>query len=182
MYHLRVSSAPEPPRPGPADRSADGVAFLLAQLGAHAASQFAARLRPHGLRPPEAGVLNRLARSPGESQRALADALGMHAPRLVALIDDLEARGLVERARDPRDRRNYAISLTDAGLRALHDVSAVAREHEQALTAALDDAERAQLASLLRRIAEEQALSPGVHPGFGRIGRPRAEGSAPTAP
>jgi DNA-binding MarR family transcriptional regulator len=177
-----VPSAPESPRPAHEDRSADGVSFLLAQLGAHAASQFAARLRLHGLRPPEAGVLNRLARSPGESQRELADALGMHAPRLVALIDDLEARGLVERQRDPRDRRNYAISLTDAGRRALRELSAVAREHERALTATLDDAEREKLASLLRRIAEEQGLTPGVHPGFRRIGRPAAGDSAATAP
>ncbi|HEV7585847.1 MAG TPA: MarR family winged helix-turn-helix transcriptional regulator [Solirubrobacteraceae bacterium] len=155
----------------PEDRAADGVAFLLAQIGAHAASQFAERLRPHGLRPPEAGVLGRLARAPGQSQRGLADALGMHAPRLVALVDDLEARGLVERQRDPSDRRNYAISLTDAGRRAMRQIASVARQHERALTAALEDEERAQLAALLRRIADEQALTPGVHPGFRRIGR-----------
>jgi DNA-binding MarR family transcriptional regulator len=157
-------------------RAADGVAFLLAQLGAHAAAQFAERLLPSGLRPPEAGVLSRLSRSPGESQRALADALGMHAPRLVALVDDLETRGLVERERDPRDRRNYSISLTDAGRQAVRDLSAVARRHEQALTAALDDAERDQLAALLRRIADEQALTPGVHPGFRRLAG-RGEGA-----
>ena len=156
------------------------MAFLLAQLGAHAASAFAERLLPLGLRPPEAGVLNRLARSPGESQRALADALGMHAPRLVALIDDLEARGLVERGRDPRDRRNYAISLTDAGHQTMRKLSAVAQQHERALTAALHEEERAQLASLLRRIADEQGLAPGVHPGFRRIGR-RGDQDAPAA-
>jgi DNA-binding MarR family transcriptional regulator len=147
------------------------VAFLLAQLGAHAASVFADRLLPLELRPAEVGVLSRLARSPGESQRALADALGMHAPRLVALIDDLEERGLVERRRDPRDRRNYAISLTKAGRQTLRQISAVVKQHEQAMTAALGDEERAQLASLLRRIADEQALTPGVHPGFRHITR-----------
>src|ERR1700731_2436863 len=94
-------STPSSPRGPSDDRAAGGVAFLLAQLGAHAASAFADRLRPLDLRPPDAGVLGRLARSPGESQRALADALGMHAPRLVALIDDLEAPGLVECRRDP---------------------------------------------------------------------------------
>jgi DNA-binding MarR family transcriptional regulator len=153
-----------------------GVAFLLAQLGAHAASAFAERLAPLELRPPEAGVLTRLARSPGESQRALADALKMHAPRLVALIDDLEARGLVERERDPRDRRNYSLSLTDAGQRTLRRISAVGKQHEQAVTAALSAEERAELASLLRRIADEQGLTPGVHPGFRRIGT--ADGGA----
>jgi DNA-binding MarR family transcriptional regulator len=95
----------------------------------------------------------------------------MHAPRLVALIDELEDRDLVTRARDPDDRRNYAITLTDDGRRTLAELAGVAREHELAITAALDDDERAQLAGLLRRLAEEQGLAPGVHPGFRRIGR-----------
>jgi DNA-binding MarR family transcriptional regulator len=95
----------------------------------------------------------------------------MHPPRLVALIDELEDRGLVARDTDPDDRRNYAISLTDEGRRALAELGGVAREHELAITAALDDDERAQLLWLLRRLAEEQDLQPGVHPGFRRIGR-----------
>src|SRR5258707_6978050 len=148
-----------------------GVAFLLAQLGAHAAAAFAERIRPLQLTPPQAGVLRRLAQFPGQSQRELADALGMHAPRLVALIDELEDRGLVARDRDPGDRRNYAISLTDEGRQLLAELARVARQHEDTITAALDDNERAQLLTLLRRIAEEQNLRPGVHPGFRRLGR-----------
>jgi DNA-binding MarR family transcriptional regulator len=153
-----------PPRGG-------GVAFLLAQLGAHAAAAFAERIRPLQLTPPQAGVLRRLAQFPGQSQRDLADALGMHAPRLVSLIDELEERGLVARDRDPRDRRNYAISLTDEGRRLFAELGRVAAQHEHAITAALDDEERAQLLALLGRIAEEQNLRPGVHPGFRHLGR-----------
>jgi DNA-binding MarR family transcriptional regulator len=148
-----------------------GVAFLLAQLGAHAAALFAERIRPLQLTPPQAGVLRRLAQFPGQSQRELADALGMHAPRLVALIDELEDRGLVARDRDPGDRRNYAISLTDEGRRLLTELGRIAGQHEHAITASLDDKERAQLLALLRRIAEEQNLRPGVHPGYRRLGR-----------
>jgi DNA-binding MarR family transcriptional regulator len=147
------------------------VAFLLAQLGAHAAALFAERIRPLQLTPPQAGVLRRLAQFPGQSQRELADALGMHAPRLVTLIDELEDRGLVARDRDPGDRRNYAISLTDGGRRLLAELGRVARQHEHAITAGLDDDERAHLLALLRRIAEEQNLRPGVHPGYRRLGR-----------
>ena len=150
-----------------------GVAFLLAQLGAHAAAAFAERIRPLELTPPQAGVLRRLAQAPSQSQRGLADALGMHAPRLVALIDELEDRGLVARERDPDDRRNYAISLTDEGRRVLGELARVARAHELAMTAALEGDERAQLLVLLRRLAEDQNLTPGVHPGFRRMGRQR---------
>jgi DNA-binding MarR family transcriptional regulator len=148
-----------------------GVAFLLAQLGAHAAAAFAERLEPLGLTPQQAGVLRRLAHAPGESQRALADALGMHATRLVALIDDLEHRGLVQRSRDPADRRNYALSLTTAGRETMTRIAGVARQHERAITAALGDDERAALAGMLRRLADDQGLTPGVHPGFRRTGR-----------
>ena len=158
----------------PTDRSSPrdgGVAFLLAQLGAHAAALFAERIRPLELSPPQAGVLRLLAQFPGQSQRELADALGMHAPRLVAMIDELADRGLVARDRDPDDRRNYAISLTDAGRQLFAELGRVARQHEHAITTGLNDDERAQLLALLRRIAEEQNLRPGVHPGFRRLGR-----------
>jgi DNA-binding MarR family transcriptional regulator len=121
--------------------------------------------------PPQAGVLRHLAHSPGNSQRELAEALGMHAPRLTALIDDLEGRGLVQRTRDPNDRRNYVLTLTAAGHQSLAQVATVARAHEHAITTALDDAERTQLAALLGRVAAEQGLAPGVHPGFRRMGR-----------
>ncbi|HWE08159.1 MAG TPA: MarR family transcriptional regulator [Solirubrobacteraceae bacterium] len=155
-----------PPRDG-------GASFLLAQLGAHAAAAFAERISPLGLTPPQAGVLRLLAQSPGQSQRELADALGMHPPRLVALIDELEGRGLVARDRDPGDRRNYAISLTDQGRQMLAELGRVAREHEHAITVGLDDDERTQLLALLRRLAAQQHLPTGVHPGFRRMGRAR---------
>jgi hypothetical protein len=53
----------------------------------------------------------------------------------------------------------------------LKRIAQVAREHQQALCAALTDTEREQLAHLLKRIADEQGLRPGVHPGFGRLAR-----------
>jgi DNA-binding MarR family transcriptional regulator len=159
----------DPQHQGPPTGGA--VAFLLAQLGAHAAAAFAERLQPLGLTPPQAGVLRRLAQAPGESQRALADALGMHAPRLVALIDDLESRGLVQRSRDPADRRNYALSLTASGRETMKRIATIARQHERAITAAIDDDERTELAAVLRRLADDQGLTPGVHPGYRRAGR-----------
>jgi DNA-binding MarR family transcriptional regulator len=163
--------APPPRDDGKAAPGEVGVAFLLAQLGAHAAGAFAERVGALDLTPPQAGVLRLLAQAPGQSQRGLADALGMHPPRLVSLIDELEERGLVARERDPDDRRNYAITLTQEGRVVLAELAAVAREHELAITAALDDDERAQLLVALRRLADEQSLQPGVHPGFRRMGR-----------
>jgi DNA-binding MarR family transcriptional regulator len=143
-------------------------AFLLAQVGAHAATQFGERLMPLGLAPTHAGLLRIVHASEGLSQQALCARLGLAPSRVVALVDDLEQRGLVIRRDHPHDRRSYALYLTDDGRNALKSIGKVAREHQDALCAALNADERAHLASLLTRIAKQQGLTAGVHPGFSR--------------
>lgn len=150
---------------------ADGLAFLLSQVGHHASTRFAERLVPFGLTPPHAGILRVMEQGDGLSQQALGDKLGVFASRLVAWIDELEQRGLVERRDSPTDRRSYALYLTDAGRAMLEQIGRVGREHQDALCAALNDEERATLAAYLARIAAEQQLAPGVHPGFRKLGR-----------
>jgi DNA-binding MarR family transcriptional regulator len=149
-------------------RGASSPAFLLAQVGAHAAARFADRLSVLDLTPSHAGVLRLIHASEGLSQQALGDALGMVPSRLVVLIDELERRGLVQRRDDPTDRRSYALYVTHQGRDTFKAIGRVAREHQQALCAALRDDERQLLASLLQRIADEQGLTAGVHPGFRR--------------
>ena len=92
-----------------------GLAFLLSQVGAHAAAVFADRLAPLNLTPPHAGILRVIRQANGLSQQALGEKLGMFPSRLVALLDELEQRGLVERRDNPADRRSYALHLTRAG-------------------------------------------------------------------
>jgi DNA-binding MarR family transcriptional regulator len=100
-------------RPGmKKDPSNDGAAFLLAQVGAHAGAKFAARMQAIDLTPPLVGVLRFLARNPRSTQRELAEAIGMPASRLVAMIDELERRKFVGRVRDDEDRRSHRITLT----------------------------------------------------------------------
>src|SRR4249919_2525285 len=91
------------------------VAFLLAQLGGLAAMRFAERLAPLGLIPAQAGLLRAVAAEPGRSQQALSAQLGLLPSRLVALVDELERDGLIERRRNPDDRRHHALHLTIAG-------------------------------------------------------------------
>jgi DNA-binding MarR family transcriptional regulator len=158
-------------KPGPP--RAPSAAFLLAQLGAHAAAKFAERMAARELSPPHAGILRAIAGNAGMSQKALAQLLGIVPSRLVELLDELADRGLVERRDDEDDRRVYALHLTKQGSAALESIARVGREHQDALLAALTPAERETLAALLQRIAEQQALTPGVHPGFARMGRKR---------
>src|SRR6202030_263569 len=90
-------------------------AFLLAQLGAHAASQFAERLGVFELTPADAGILRLLRITAGLSQQELAAKLKIHPSRLVAILDNLEKRGFAERRANPDDRRLYSLHLTQAG-------------------------------------------------------------------
>ncbi len=152
------------------------VGFLLAQLGTHAHRKFAERLSGLDLHPRHFGMLSHLAASEGQSQQALSDALGIHRSAVVALVDDLEQRGLAERRRDPVDRRAYTLYLTPAGSGLLEDLERMADERDVELLSALDASERSQLISLLQRVAESQGLTAGLHPNL----EPR-EGDDPTA-
>ena len=145
-------------------------AFLLAQLGAHAAAQFAERLRVLDLAPSDAGILRLLRVAAGLSQQELATKLKIHPSRLVAILDKLEKRGFVERRANPEDRRLYSLHLASGGDEVLGAIRKVAREHQEALLSTLSGEERETLAALLTRIADQQGLTRGVHPGYQGLG------------
>lgn len=149
-------------------------AFLLAQLGAHAASQFAERMKVLDLAPSDAGILRLLRIAAGLSQQELAFRLKIHPSRLVAILDNLEKRRIVERRSNSEDRRLYSLYLTEAGGRTLQQIGQVAHQHQDALLEALNQEERATLAALLQKVADQQGLSRGVHPGYQRLGKPRS--------
>lgn len=143
-----------------------GAAFLLAQIGAHAAARFAERLEPIGLTPAHAGILWNLGSQPDMSQRALAEHLGAFPSRLVVLLDELEHEGWIERRARPDDRRSHSLHLTEAGKAKLDELGRIARQHQDDLCAGLSDGERAQLRELLQKIAIEQQLPARAHPGY----------------
>jgi DNA-binding MarR family transcriptional regulator len=148
----------------PARELSRRAGFLVVQLGTYAHRRFAERLAGLDLHPRHFGMLSHLAASEGQSQQALSIALGIHRSAVVALVDDLEHRGLAERRRDPVDRRAYTLYLTRPGREVLADLERIAREHEAELLTALDASERSQLISLLQRVADSQGLAAGVHP------------------
>lgn len=102
----------------------------------------------------------------GLSQRALCDLFGIFPSRLVALLDELETKNLVERRDDPADRRRFSLHLTKKGRRTLAKIGKVTRALEADLFAALSGDEQAQLHGLLTRIVAQQHVAPGVHPAY----------------
>lgn len=104
-----------------------------------------------GFRPPCLGVLAVVDRAGPVSQRAIADTLGLDASDVVGVLDILEGAHLIERRRDPQDRRRHAVVLTPAGRRAARRSTEVRALAEQRVLANLAPDERAQLADLLSR-------------------------------
>jgi len=165
------ASASRPDRPSPR------TAFLLTQLGADAADRFAQRVAELGLTPRDAGAIRVLGRDPGISQRELATRLGTVPSRLVALVDELERRGFVERSRSPHDRRNYQLQLTAAGTELLGRLRVIAEAHQAEVLAPLDQDESVVLSRLLAKLAGGATIGPDGHPGY----REAADGLRPEA-
>ncbi len=141
----------------------DGLAYLLVQLGFHVAGRFAEQLAPLGLEPRHFGMLTRLAANEGRSQQAIGELMGLNPTRMVFLVDELEQRGLVERRRNPADRRSYALYLTEQGRAKLRDGQRASTG--LGVGGSLTAAERSQLATLLRRHADEQGVGSDSLPG-----------------
>jgi DNA-binding MarR family transcriptional regulator len=128
--------------------------FLLKRLGFAAKERAMEAYERTGLHPYHHAILALLGEAARETQGEIADALGYDRGQLVGLLDELEERGLVERRRDPDDRRRHLVRLTSDGKRTLRRLRALARQIEDEFLAPLGDEERAQLHALLLRLAE----------------------------
>ncbi len=148
---------------GGAPPSFRAVGFMLSSLGHAVSATFSARLAPLALEPREFALMRSLATREGASQQAIGERLGLPPSRMVALVDALEARGLLERRPSPNDRRAHALHQTAAGKRLLAKAISVAAGLEAELTQNLDAAERAQMLEMLDRVAGALGVPPGVH-------------------
>jgi DNA-binding MarR family transcriptional regulator len=152
-----------------------GLAFLVSQVGAHAAGAFAEALAALDLRPAHAGILRLVATGEPFTQRSLSARLGVQPSQTVGLIDTLERRKLLERRRDVVDRRNNQLTLTPEGHVVHREIERVTASLEQELFAPLSAAERRTLLDLLGRVAAHRGLVPGVHPAWRSLIPPSPE-------
>jgi DNA-binding MarR family transcriptional regulator len=139
------------------------VGFAISTTGYAIARMFRQILAPLEIEPREFALLRAVAASEGQSQQAIGERLQIPASRMVAFVDALEGRGLLERRRNELDRRARALHLTDDGAAMLASAFALAAAHERELCAGLSDGDREQLLDLLQRVGERLGLPPGVH-------------------
>ena len=136
---------------------------MLSSLGYAISRRFHKVLEPLELEPGEFSLLRAVAANEGESQNALAERLHISASWMVAIVDDLERRGLLERRPHARDRRVRNLHLTAGGKRLLRKAERNAQNFDQQVTDPLSETELLQLLDLLDRIAVGLELRPGAH-------------------
>jgi DNA-binding MarR family transcriptional regulator len=156
----------EPPLPPALAR---WTGFLLAKLRQRSLELSLARLAGHAIRPRDWGILAVLGDTGARTQQELGDFLFVNRTVMVGVVDELEAAGLVERRRNPADRRAYAIELTATGRVAVTEGAPALEAADEELLRALSKPERARLAELLRKVlVAEGGAVPDVL--AGRIG------------
>ena len=130
-----------------------GCGLLFVRLARVSRSTLAEALTTVDLRPQDFAVLSELAEDGPSSQLELGRALRIDPGNLVGLLDRLEKGGLVDRERDPRDRRRHVVRLTAEGKHQLREARRAAMHAERELLEPLGASERRQLQAILSRLA-----------------------------
>jgi len=132
-----------------------GFHLRLAQNASFQA--FSREARGVDLSPGRFAVLMLIGRNPGISQTALSRANGRDKSSLTPVLDDLERRRLIKRARTRRDRRSYQLTLTPAGERLLQQLTACAERHDANLDRIIGTKYKARFLHALKKLIAELA-------------------------
>jgi DNA-binding MarR family transcriptional regulator len=116
--------------------------FLLARMGYALKARLVEEFEQAGFSIYQYGVLATLGEGACGTQAMIADMLHLDRSQLVGVLDELEERGLVERQRDPNDRRRHAVSLTSEGKRQLVKLRKLVKGIEEAVLEPLEPRSR----------------------------------------
>jgi MarR family transcriptional regulator, lower aerobic nicotinate degradation pathway regulator len=137
--------------------------FLLKRLGDAVRERAMPEFVAAGCNPYHHAVLALLDEGARDTQGEIADALGFDRSQLVGILDELEEDGLIERQRDPNDRRRHVVTMTKAGKRTMAERRATIKRIENDFLAPLDAESRRQLHDLLLRLASHHDARYGAN-------------------
>jgi DNA-binding MarR family transcriptional regulator len=126
----------------------ESLTYLLQKAAKHSLDALEAELVDLDLSARHFLLLALVAVGDGSSQQELAGKLGLDPTVLVKLVDQLESRGLLKRARFADDRRQHRLALTVEGKTLLAEAGARQKRAEREVTRAIG-AQRAELRDLL---------------------------------
>ncbi|MCW3848630.1 MarR family transcriptional regulator [Sphingomonas sp. LB-2] len=129
--------------------------YHLRRASAAFAVDFTIAMEGTGLRQVTFAVLSIVAANPGINQGTVGHILGIKRANMVALINELIEKGLIDRLTDPRDRRAFALRTTASGENAMRDATARIHAHEERMLAGFSEADKAALLTLLERIERQ---------------------------
>lgn len=154
-----MSAAPDTTTRAIPDSLADQVGYLLskAHLRVHVRANEA--LEPLGLTVKHYGLLTLLVHEGPISQGRLGEVMKIDRTTMVALVDDLERAGHVDRTRNPEDRRAYALAATASGRRIQRDAATLMKRVYNETLSPLSAGERRELLRMLRDIVEGSSAS-----------------------
>lgn len=124
-------------RDAPTEVLSSRLGYLLKHAYLRLTEESTRALAPHGIDGRELAVLAVLGAHDGLSQLEAARELGIDRTTMVALVDALEGKELVERRRSPQDRRKNLVQLTPAGRERLRDAELARQEMEHQFLAPL---------------------------------------------
>ena len=114
---------------------------MLSSLGFTVSRRFHEVLGPLELEPGEFALMRAVSASDGEPQNALAERLHISPSWMVAIVDQLERRGLLERRPHARDRRVRNLHLTAAGKKLLKQAERRAEQFDRQVSDPLTEPE-----------------------------------------
>ena len=159
---LGAAAAPKgdnPPTPVTLGHLDNVLGYVLRRAQVAVFNDFRRTFASHDLRPTQYAVLSILAEHPGMRQGDVSAALGIKRTNFVAVLDELERRGLARRKAVAADRRSRALYLTPEGETLAKEVRCLQDESEARLAALLPDGERERLIDLLRRLTQSIGAS-----------------------
>jgi DNA-binding MarR family transcriptional regulator len=139
------------------------IGYLLRRAQLAVFNDFFQTFSDFGISPAQYSILTVIARNPGLSQTEVADALGIKKTNFVAMIKELEKRGLVLRTAMPTDKRSFALTLSLSGASHLAKLHGAAQEHESRVRASFGADHYAALMDPLSRLSRlERRGQPGT--------------------
>jgi DNA-binding MarR family transcriptional regulator len=155
----KYAASPDKPSYGGSDVDysilSEAVLYRLRRAQLAVVQDFNDSLASIGLRPADFSVLIVVANNTDLKQSDVAEALGIQRANFVAIIDNLEAKGLLARRKSDTDRRVHFLDMTPDGREMLSNLSEIWKHNEEKLISRLGgEKARNQLINLLRRIKD----------------------------